>query len=54
VRFERYVDDAVIHCVSRAPSLPSAAAFADRIVESGGRLHPDKTKVVVLQDGRRA
>ena len=53
VRFERYVDDAVIHCVSERQARQVLAALQDRMVEVGLRLHPDKTKVVYCKDGRR-
>ena len=53
VRFERYVDDAVVHCVSERQARQVLAALQDRMVEVGLRLHPDKTKVVYCQDGKR-
>ena len=53
VRFERYVDDAVIHCVSERQARQVLAALQDRMVEVELRLHPDKTKVVYCKDGRR-
>jgi RNA-directed DNA polymerase len=49
IRFERYVDDAVVHCVSKAQAIMVAQAIGDRMVEVGLRLHPDKTKDRVLQ-----
>jgi group II intron reverse transcriptase/maturase len=53
VRFERYVDDAVVHCVSESQARKVAAAIADRMVEVGLRLHPDKTRIVYCKDGKR-
>lgn len=53
VRFERYVDDAVVHCVSKTQAIVVARAIADRMVEVGLRLHPDKTKIVYCKDGKR-
>jgi RNA-directed DNA polymerase len=53
VRFERYVDDAVVHCVSRTQAIAVARAIGDRMVEVGLRLHPDKTKIVYCKDGKR-
>ena len=55
VRFERYVDDAVVHCVSRTPGADTwRQAIGDRMAEVGLRLHPDKTKIVYCKDGKRA
>jgi group II intron reverse transcriptase/maturase len=53
VRFERYVDDAVIHCVSERQACQVLAALQDRMVEVGLRLHPDKTRIVYCKDGTR-
>lgn len=53
VRFERYVDDAVVHCVSERQARQVLAALQDRMVEVGLRLHPDKTRVVYCKDGNR-
>ncbi|WP_413807677.1 group II intron reverse transcriptase/maturase [Streptomyces sp. OE57] len=53
VRFERYVDDAVVHCVSRAQAQFIARAISDRMEQVGLRLHPDKTRIVYCQDGNR-
>ncbi len=53
VTFERYVDDAVVHCVSEAQARLVVAAIAERMEQVGLRLHPDKTKVVYCKDGKR-
>ena len=53
VRFERYVDDAVVHCVSERQARQVLAALQDRMAEVGLRLHPDKTGVVYCKDGNR-
>jgi group II intron reverse transcriptase/maturase len=53
VRFERYVDDAVVHCVSERQARQVLAALQDRMAEVGLRLHPDKTRVVYCKDGNR-
>jgi RNA-directed DNA polymerase len=53
VAFERYVDDAVVHCVSENQAHTVVAAIADRMEQVGLRLHPDKTKIVYCQDGKR-
>jgi group II intron reverse transcriptase/maturase len=53
VRFERYVDDAVVHCVSRAQAIKVARAIGDRMVQVGLQLHPDKTRIVYCAKGTR-
>ena len=53
VQFERYADDAVVHCVSKQQAEQVLAAIAGRMSEVGLRLHPDKTRIVYCQDGRR-
>jgi hypothetical protein len=53
VPFERYCDDAVVHCVSQRQARFVAQAIADRMVEVGLRLHPDKTRIVYNQDANR-
>lgn len=53
VNFERYVDDAVVHCVSESQAHRVAAAIAERMEQVGLRLHPDKTRIVYCKDGKR-
>ena len=53
VKFERYVDDAVVHCESEAQARAVVAAIAERMEQVGLRLHPDKTKIVYCKDGKR-
>ncbi len=53
VRFERYVDDVVVHCVSEPQARMSRAAIADRMAEVGLQLHPDKTTIVYCKDSNR-
>jgi RNA-directed DNA polymerase len=53
VQFERYADDAVIHCVSERRARQVLAALHDRMDEVGLRLHPDKTRIVYCKDGKR-
>jgi RNA-directed DNA polymerase len=53
VRFERYVDDVVVHCVSERQAHTLRAAIADRMEQVGLRLHPDKTKVAYCKDNNR-
>jgi RNA-directed DNA polymerase len=53
ITFERYVDDAVVHCVSESQAHIVVAAIADRMEQVGLRLHPDKTRIVYCKDGKR-
>ncbi|MGI5487966.1 group II intron reverse transcriptase/maturase [Microtetraspora malaysiensis] len=53
VEFERYADDAVIHCISESQARRVLAALDSRMEEVGLRLHPDKTRIVYCKDGRR-
>jgi len=53
VSFERYVDDAVVHCVSQAQAHQVLAALQARMREVGLELHPDKTRVVYCKDSNR-
>jgi len=53
VPFERYADDAVVHCKSERQARHVRQAIADRMAEVGLRLHPDKTKIVYCKDGNR-
>ncbi|MFI5888447.1 group II intron reverse transcriptase/maturase [Streptomyces sp. NPDC051554] len=53
VTFERYADDAVVHCVSERQARQVLAALTDRMEEVGLRLHPDKTRIVYCRDGKR-
>ena len=53
VRFERYADDAVIHCVSEHQARKVLAALHERMAGAGLELHPDKTRIVYCQDSSR-
>lgn len=53
VEFERFADDAVVHCVSERQARMVWAALDKRMVEVGLRLHPDKTKIVYCRDVNR-
>jgi RNA-directed DNA polymerase len=53
VPFERYADDAVIHCGSLVQAETVLAALRERMSEVGLELHPDKTRIVYCKDGRR-
>ena len=53
VRFERYADDAVVHCRSLEEAQTVLAALDARMDEVGLRLHPGKTRVVYCKDDNR-
>jgi len=53
VTFERYCDDAVIHCTSQAQAVKVRDALAARLAEVGLELHPAKTRVVYCKDADR-
>jgi RNA-directed DNA polymerase len=53
VRFERYVDDVVVHCASERQARAVAAAIAQRMEQVGLSLHPTKTRIVYCKDGQR-
>ncbi|MET7355551.1 group II intron reverse transcriptase/maturase [Streptomyces mirabilis] len=51
--FERYADDAVLHCVTERQAREVLAALRSRMAEVGLRLHPDKTRIVYCKNGLR-
>ncbi|WP_433655162.1 group II intron reverse transcriptase/maturase [Nocardia sp. CA-128927] len=53
VVFERYADDAIVHCVSERQARLVLAAIENRMSEVGLRLHPDKTRIVYCKGGKR-
>lgn len=53
VRFERYADDAVIHCVTERQARQVLAALHERMAGVGLELHPGKTKIVYCKDSNR-
>lgn len=53
VWFERYADDAVLHCVSEHQARRVLAALTDRMAEVGLQLHPAKTRIIYCKDGTR-
>jgi RNA-directed DNA polymerase len=53
VKFERYADDAVIHCVSEYQARKVLAALHERMAEVGLELHPGKTTIVYCKDSNR-
>ena len=53
VWFERYCDDAVVHCGSERQARQVRDALAARLAQVGLELHPDKTRIVYCQDADR-
>jgi group II intron reverse transcriptase/maturase len=53
VQFERYADDAVVHCVTRRQAHEVLAALQDRMEQVGLQLHPGKTRIVYCKDTLR-
>jgi RNA-directed DNA polymerase len=51
--FERYADDAIVHCASRREAEVVLAGIVARMTEVGLRLHPDKTRIVYCKDSSR-
>jgi RNA-directed DNA polymerase len=51
--FERYADDAVVHCTNRHQAETVLDGIAARMSEVGLRLHPEKTRVVYCKDDNR-
>ena len=53
VEFERFADDAVVHCVTERQAREVWAALSERMESVGLRLHPEKTKIVYCKDSNR-
>ena len=53
VEFERYADDAVVHCATEQQARKVLAALEERMAEVGLELHPDKTRIVYCKDRNR-
>jgi RNA-directed DNA polymerase len=51
--FERFADDAVIHCRTLAEARQVLAALRARMAAVGLELHPDKTRIVYCKDNNR-
>jgi RNA-directed DNA polymerase len=51
--FERFADDAIVHCGSRHEAEVVLDRIAERLEEVGLTLHPEKTRIVYCKDGRR-
>jgi RNA-directed DNA polymerase len=53
IPFERYCDDAVVHCGSEWQARQVRDAIAGRLAQVGLELHPDKTRIVYCKDADR-
>jgi RNA-directed DNA polymerase len=53
VPFERYADDAIVHCKTETEAQEVRAAIATRLGECGLELHPEKTRIVYCKDDDR-
>ena len=53
VQFERYADDAVVHCATERQAREVLAAIGKRMEQVGLRLHPAKTRIIYCKDGTR-
>ncbi len=53
VRFERYADDAIVHCRSEEEARSVLDAIRGRLAECGLELQPEKTRVVYCKDDDR-
>jgi len=53
VQFERYADDAIVHCRTEVEAQEVRAAIAARLEECRLELHPEKTKIVYCKDDDR-
>jgi RNA-directed DNA polymerase len=53
IQFERYCDDAVVHCRSEHQARFVRDAIAARLAQVGLELHPGKTRIVYCKDADR-
>jgi RNA-directed DNA polymerase len=53
VRFERYADDAIVHCRNRLQAEEVLDAIRGRFERCGLELHPTKTRIVYCKDDNR-
>jgi len=53
VQFERYADDAIVHCRSKRQAEEVLEAIRGRFVQCGLELHPMKTRIVYCKDDDR-
>lgn len=53
VPFERFADDAVVHCRSKRQAESVLVAIRERLLQCGLELHPTKTRIVYCKDSDR-
>jgi retron-type reverse transcriptase len=53
IPFERFADDAIVHCRSEKQARFMLDVIRTRLSECGLDLHPTKTKIVYCQDDDR-
>lgn len=53
VEFERFADDAVVHCATERQAREVLAAIGQRMAQVGLSLHPEKTQLVYCKDRKR-
>lgn len=53
IRFERYADDAIVHCRSERQAREVLDAIRGRFEQCGLELHPTKTRIVYCKDDDR-
>lgn len=51
--FERYADDAIIHCKTETEAIEILAKLNQRMKECKLELHPEKTKIIYCKDKER-
>lgn len=53
VPFERYADDAIVHCRTEKQAQMIRKAIAKRLLSCGLELHPEKTRIIYCKDDLR-
>src|SRR3989454_47748 len=53
IQFERYADDAIVHCGSKRQAEAVLGAIRDRFAQCSLELHPTKTRIVYCKDDDR-
>ena len=53
IKFERYADDIIVHCVSEKQAQYVLSRIKERLQACKLELHPDKTRIVYCRDGKR-
>jgi RNA-directed DNA polymerase len=53
IPFERYADDAIVHCRTERQAQMMRKAIAKRLLECGLELHPEKTRIIYCKDDLR-